>query len=94
MKKPEPLTEFIQLCRSTQDKTQLSALLNFFLTPEECVDIANRIVIIKELLRDKKTQREIAHDSQVSIAKITRGSNELKKIDGKLLEFLKEKLIQ
>lgn len=93
MKKHEPLAEFIQLCQSTQDKTQLSALLNFFLTPEECADIETRVLLIKELLREKKTQREIAKDSHISIAKITRGSNELKKIDIKLLTFLKEQLL-
>ncbi len=51
-----------------------------------------RYLIIKELLQKKKPQRQIAKDLNVSIAKITRGSNELKRMHPKLLQFLKKNL--
>ena len=52
-----------------------------------------RYSIIHELIKQEKTQREIAKELNVSIAKISRGSNELKRIDKKLLTYLKEKLL-
>ncbi|MCB1084045.1 MAG: trp operon repressor, partial [Simkania sp.] len=58
----------------------------------ERVDLSKRILIVQELLNGEKTQREMAKDLQVSIAKITRGSNELKGIDEKLKQFLKRSL--
>ena len=70
----------------------LSLLLDLFLTPEEKTDLIRRFLIIKELFRNEKTQRQIAHDLHVSIAKITRGSNELKRTNRKLLSYLQEKL--
>ena len=44
------------------------------------------------LLKKQKTQREIAEDLNVSIAKITRGSNELKRTNKKFLNWLRERL--
>jgi TrpR family trp operon transcriptional repressor len=45
-------------------------------------------------LARKKPQRQIAADLQVSIAKITRGSNELKRMKESFLEFLKSKWVE
>lgn len=91
-KEKEGWSNFIELCLATENTQALSVLFDFFLTPEEKENLAMRYLITQELLQDKKTQREIAKELNVSIAKITRGSNELKRIDKKLLEFLKEKL--
>lgn len=85
---------FIELCLLTKNKKTTSTLLNLFLTPEEKADLSKRFLIIKELLIGKKTQREIAKDLNVSIAKITRGSNELKRTNNKLLTYLKQKLTE
>ncbi len=85
--------QFIDLCLLTKDKKTCSFLFDLFLTHEEKTDLGMRILIIKELLNGKKTQREIAEDLNVSIAKITRGSNELKRIDMKQLNYLKENLL-
>ena len=82
---------FIELCLSTKDKKTASLLFDLFLTPEERTDLAMRFFIVKELLQEEKTQRQIAKDLNVSIAKITRGSNELKRIDRKLLTYLKRR---
>jgi TrpR family trp operon transcriptional repressor len=47
-----------------------------------------RCLIIKALLDQKNPQREIAENLKVSIAKITRGSNELKRISPQLKAYL------
>lgn len=83
---------FIDICLATKTPDRLSGVLDLFLTPEEKADIATRCLIIKDLLEQKHTQREMAKKLNVSIAKITRGSNELKRLDPKLIKFLKKKL--
>ncbi len=81
---------FTQLCLAAKDEKMLSSLLDLLLTPEEKESIAMRCLIVAELLKQEKTQRDIAKDLHVSIAKITRGSNELKRMPGKLIEFVKK----
>jgi TrpR family trp operon transcriptional repressor len=88
-KHQEGWQNFIELCLSTKDPKTLAALLEIFLTPEEKEDITARYLIIKELLQKEKTQRQIAKDLNISIAKITRGSNELKRLSDKLFEYLR-----
>jgi len=82
---------FIDLCLATHDEKMLSSLFDFFLTSEEKKSLTTRYLIVIELLKQQKTQREIAKSLGVSIAKITRGSNELKRISPKLTKFLKKK---
>lgn len=84
---------FLQLCLAAKDEKSLSVLYDLLLTPEEKESLATRCLIIKELLAQDKTQREIAKDLQVSIAKITRGSNELKRISTKLKHYLHSQLL-
>ncbi len=81
---------FISLCKSIDDEEMLDALFELFFTPEEIIDLANRGHIIQELIKGEKTQREMSKDLNVSIAKITRGSNELKRVDKKLIEYLRK----
>lgn len=81
---------FVSLCLKSQDADELSRLLDCFLTIEEKETISDRYVIIKSLIQGKLTQREMAESLQVSIAKITRGSNALKTIDPKLKAFLQK----
>ncbi len=88
------LDGFIELFLLAKDKKTSALILELFLTPEEIVDLERRFYIIKELLKNEKTQRQLAKDLQVSIAKITRGSNELKRINPKLLMYLKEQLVE
>jgi len=80
--------DFIKLCYTAKDAKTLSELLEVFLTPEEKENIAMRYLIVKELLKKEKTQRQIAKDLNISIAKITRGSNELKRLSDKLRQYL------
>jgi len=84
---------FIKLCLASKNEKMLSSLLDLFLTQEEKESLALRCLIVLELLKQEKTQRDMAEDLHVSIAKITRGSNELKRMPPKLIEFLKEKLM-
>jgi len=83
---------FTQLCLESDNEKMLSSLFDLLLTQEEKESIATRCLIVVELLKQKKTQRAIAEDLHVSIAKITRGSNELKRMPPKLIEFLKENM--
>lgn len=80
---------FLTLCCDTKSPEQLNELFELFLTAEERNAIGLRVELISELLKGEKTQREIATDLEISIAKITRGSNALKIIPDSLRKFLK-----
>ena len=84
---------FIELCCKIQDKQELSNLLDFLFTIEEKEHLTSRILLVRELLRRKKTQREIAKDLNVSIAKITRGSNALKQMPEQVKQLLEDVLL-
>jgi TrpR family trp operon transcriptional repressor len=79
---------FLELCLSAEDEKILNELFDLLLTAEERSALETRCLLIKDLLEQKKTQREIAESLQVSIAKITRGSNALKQISPKLKQYL------
>ena len=79
---------FLQLCMKVNDEKLLSEFFELFLTPEERESIETRVLIVRALLEQKKPQRQISEDYNVSIAKITRGSNELKGISPKLKRYL------
>lgn len=83
---------FTKLCLATKNEEMLSSLFDLLLTYEEKESIAMRCLIVMDLLKQEKTQRNIAEDLHVSVAKITRGSNELKRMQPKLIEFLKENM--
>ena len=84
---------FLMLCRETKSSEQLDELLQLFLTSEERNAIGLRVELISELLKGSRTQREIAAELEISIAKITRGSNALKIIPDSLRKFLLKKLL-
>lgn len=82
--------QLLAWCMHVRDEKQLSVLFELLLTPEEQVDIAKRCLIIRELLAKNFSQREIAKNLNVSIAKITRGSNEIKRLSSDLLQYLQK----
>lgn len=86
--------QFIHLCFTKKEMslTLSTGLFDLFFTHEEKKDLATRYLIIKMLLNNEKTQRQIAKELNVSISKITRGSNELKRMDSALLDYLREVL--
>lgn len=83
---------FVQLCSELKTADEINELFNLFFTIEERKDVADRYLIVKSLLSGKQTQREMAHDLQVSIAKITRGSNSLKMLGENFRNFLLSKI--
>ena len=83
---------FLTLCSNMPDEKNFSTLLDLLLTPDEKNAISMRCLIVRDLLLNEQTQREIAKNLNVSIAKITRGSNELKRIKPSFLSFIKEKM--
>jgi TrpR family transcriptional regulator, trp operon repressor len=84
---------FIKICLASKNEKMLTSLFDLFLTQEEKESLALRCLIVLELLKHEKTQRAMAEQLHVSIAKITRGSNELKRMPPRLIEFLKDHLI-
>ncbi|PIZ04180.1 MAG: trp operon repressor [Gammaproteobacteria bacterium CG_4_10_14_0_8_um_filter_38_16] len=85
-----PWKSFLHLCLEAKNTDVLAKTLDCFLTVEEKESIADRYLIIQALLQHKLTQREMAEQLNVSIAKITRGSNALKMLDPKLKAFLEK----
>ena len=79
---------FLEVCTKLKTTEELNDFFDLFLTIEEKKDVADRYLIVSDLLKGEKTQREMAEDLQVSIAKITRGSNSLKIIGEKFRRFL------
>ncbi len=90
--KRENWRDFIDLCQNVSSEHELSELLDFFFTIEEKQHIVTRVELVRELLQGNKTQRGIAQDLGISIAKITRGSNSLKTINEPLRKYLMTKL--
>ena len=83
---------FLKLCMGTKDEAVLSELFELLFTHEEKTGMDTRCLIIKELLDKQKNQRQMSADLNVSIAKITRGSNELKRRSPALLRYLQDNL--
>ncbi|MCB1071821.1 MAG: trp operon repressor [Chlamydiales bacterium] len=82
--------KFLELMVEMGDPKELDELSRLLFTSEERDAISKRIRIIEELLKGEKTQREIATNFHLSIAKITRGSNALKEVSEKMKQFLKK----
>lgn len=79
---------FLHLCSQIKTVKQFDKYFNLFFTEEERASMALRYQIVKELVKGEKTQREIAKDLNVSIAKITRGSNSLKHAESNLKKLI------
>jgi len=82
----------LRLFLKAKDEKALGLMLDLFLTADEKANLSMRYLIVAELLKGNKTQREIAKELNVSIAKITRGSNELKRMNATFLKYLEERL--
>lgn len=60
------------------DHSSLTVLFELLLTEEERSAVAGRLKVFQMLLQGEMSQRQIAHEYQISIATITRCSNYLK----------------
>lgn len=85
---------FLRCCARLKTAEHFDHFFELFFTPEERKDFANRYVIVKELLKGVKTQREIARDHHLSIAQITRGSNMLKVLSDDAIKLIKKVINQ
>lgn len=83
---------FLKLCSKMKRPEAFDLLFSLFLTFEERETLASRSLVIKALLEEHLTQREIAEKHQASIAQITRGSNALKVLDPQFKLLLKKLL--
>ncbi|AAO90057.1 trp operon repressor [Coxiella burnetii] len=90
--KSEGWRGFLTLCQKAETVDQLDELFGLLFTLEEKEQLALRVELVRALLRGEKPQREIAHDLNISIAKITRGSNALKTTSDKIKSFIKKYL--
>ena len=88
MRNEEDFNIFLGLCLKTKQNARLQEVFDLFLTIEEKEHLASRMKIIRTLLEQKLSQRDISEKMQVSISQITRGSNALKVIDDDLLKFI------
>lgn len=79
---------FFHLCKEAEAIGKVSELFELFFTKEELAMLESRCKCVQALLQTDMTQREIAKKHHVSIAQITRGSNELKSISSPLRKLL------
>ncbi len=84
---------FLTLCSTCKTTKELNELFELFFTLDEQSDMAKRYLIVNDLLKGDKTQREMADELNVSIAKITRGSNSLKTIGENLRHHLMQHML-
>ena len=81
-----------ELCKAAETKEIFNQLFDVVLTHEEREQLALRVALIEALLKGELSQRDIAKELNVSIAKITRGSNELKRSPQSVINFIKQTL--
>ncbi len=81
------------LLRNISSEEDISLILPLLLSPEELNAINARTLVYKELLLAERSQREIAKIHGISIATITRGSNNLKSMSEKEKKLLQTLLI-
>lgn len=84
------LTAIVDLFKEAPSTKVERELFDLLFTHEELVQLNNRYGILKKLVQGKQSQRAIAVDLKLSIAKITRGSNALKRMSPALRAYIKE----
>lgn len=90
MRNVEKIKDIVKLIgKAPADNVQLE-IIDLLFTPQELAQLVDRFSIVKGLFLQKSTQRELAAELKLSIAKITRGSNGLKRISPKLRAYLGE----
>jgi len=88
------LVMFDELLLNMSGEEDVSLMLPLLLSPEELNAINARTLVYKELLLAERSQREIARVHNISIATITRGSNNLKSMSDKEKQLLQTLLIR
>ncbi len=83
--------EFLTILSTIKDLKLLDAFLTDVLTPNEYDEIVKRWQVVKQL-NQGITQRQIAKNLQISLAKISRGSRMLLNKNGGFNQLLKKKI--
>ncbi len=84
------IKKIINLLENAPKKRARHEIWELFFTPAELEQLCARYEIIKELTLENITQRDLSAKLKLSIAKITRGSNELKRRSPQLKEYLSD----
>lgn len=86
----EPRTQeiFLELFVRSSNIHKLSELIELLFTKEEINALEVRLKVIKCLIENKYTQRELAQKFKMSISRITRGSNALKLVSEDLVKMI------
>ncbi len=82
--------QLVKLFTNVKSEELMDQMLHLFLTINEREFLFDRYKIIKALLTSDLPQRKIAEELEVSIAKITVGSNELKRTPKELINYFKK----
>lgn len=90
MKDQHKIKEVIELLKEAPSEKVRLELLELLFTPNELEQLIARFLIIKNLVKGQETQRDLSAKLKLSIAKITRGSNELKRRSLELRNYLGE----
>lgn len=85
------IKEILDLIINSPDDKIRYELVQTLFTHTELEQLSARFEIIRGLIKNELTQRELAAELKLSIAKITRGSNELKRRSQELLTYLNTK---
>jgi TrpR family transcriptional regulator, trp operon repressor len=80
----------MNLLENAPKKKARHEIWQLFFTPGELEQLCARYEIIKGLTLENTTQRDLSAKLKLSIAKITRGSNELKRRSPELKEYLSD----
>lgn len=82
---------FLRLLEGSDEK-ELDTLFHLFMTMNEREMLVERYNLVKALLRDKLTQREISEKLQMSISMVTAGSKAVQLLKEKDKKFLRDKM--
>jgi len=83
--------QFLELFKKvSRDKRDIHELLSLLLTPKEYEELARRLEVLRALDVGTESQRTISERLHISIATVTRGSNEYQRNKEKLQKFLQK----
>lgn len=88
----QQIANLIALLKEAPDEQVQQELMKLLFTHQELEQLVARFEIISGLLTKTETQRELSSRLGLSIAKITRGSNELKRCSPELRAFLQKRI--